>query len=174
MLVVLAIAAGAAAVATVPDPDSDTAVITVSVAGDRDSLTTAAPVAGVTLVLSDTSGGAPLTEPWATCISDTDGDCSFEVPGTGIGGPSVNRQFWVGQSGSPAGWYANPTLASTPYTFTTSAARGGGGTYRSGIDFMTPRRTQANVVTGRSLVTIPRCRHNAASTSRWSSISRGP
>src|SRR5690606_23560851 len=72
----------------VPSPGSGAAVITVKV-GDRrasgsaptDSSVTGLP--GVTLrLLTDNNGnpGQPVNQPWATCQSDPDGDCSFVVP----------------------------------------------------------------------------------------------
>ncbi|NUP49663.1 MAG: VWA domain-containing protein [Catenulispora sp.] len=133
--------------AAVPVPGATDSVITVKVGGDR-SGTAVTPLAGVTLALYANSGDtAPVGQPWAQCVSDADGDCSFVVPDTAAGGGNAGRRFWVAQppGGAPAGWYADPVLRTgpgsgsgsvrSPYTFQ-APALAGGVTYRSTSDFM--------------------------------------
>ena len=132
--------------AVVPDPTTTQSVITVSVGGIRTTLTQVSPLAGVTLQLfdGDASGStAPRTEPWATCVSDAGGDCSFVVPETGDGGANRDARFWVRQTGAaPGGFFASTTLAiggdttSQTYQFRTGDRLRGGLTYTSTTDFM--------------------------------------
>lgn len=90
--------AAAAQKAVTQQPDGTHAVVTVHVASDRDSVSPdgtieASPLAGVELRIGQRTGGtgavtSPYTYtaldlaryPWAVCVSDTDGDCSFRVP----------------------------------------------------------------------------------------------
>lgn len=130
----------------VPPATGNNAVISVKVGGDRTSLVAVGPLAGVTLQLyadGATAPGAALTDSWATCVSDADGDCSFIVPATQAGGANFNRRFWIQQTGVPSGWYTNPTLGTgssgatqTPYRFRTGAALVAGTTYTSQGAFM--------------------------------------
>lgn len=132
--------------AVVPDPTTTQSVVTVKVGGVRTTLTQVAPLAGVTLQLFDGGTGGPTTarpEPWATCVSDGAGDCSFVVPETGDGGANRDARFWVRQAGAaPGGYFANPTLAiggdttSQTYQFRTGVQLRGGTTYTSTTDFM--------------------------------------
>ena len=129
----------------VPPATGNNAVISVKVGGDRTSLVAVGPLAGVTLQLyaDGATPGAALTDPWATCVSDAAGDCSFVVPNTQSGGANFNRRFWIAQTGVPTGWYANPTLGTgsagataTPYQFRTGTALVAGTTYTSQGAFM--------------------------------------
>ncbi|MYT72327.1 hypothetical protein GTY60_21945 [Streptomyces sp. SID8367] len=131
-----------------PAPAAGESVVTVRTGGDRDGDATVAPLAGVTLALypSETATD-PLTDAWAQCTSDGDGDCSFTVPDTGSGGASEGQRYWVRQAdgGVPGGWYTNPTLRTgkgsgsgsveSTYQFETPALAAGQ-TYRSTGDFM--------------------------------------
>lgn len=73
--------------------------------------------------------GIPRRE--ALCTSDTDGDCSFTVPDTNIGGATYNRFLWVKEVATPgADWFSNPALRTggtsqaTPYAFQVPMATG--------------------------------------------------
>src|SRR5689334_2866805 len=84
--------APAAVEAMVPSPAGDEAVITVRVGGDRVSgaITDTSPADAAVTGLAGTRLGlfasptdaVPVAQPWATCLSDAEGDCSFSVPGT--------------------------------------------------------------------------------------------
>ncbi|MFI0721405.1 vWA domain-containing protein [Streptomyces sp. NPDC021224] len=139
-------AAGAPAPRVVPAPGADSSVVTVRTGGDRAATDTPAPLAGVRLALYASADATdPLTDPWAQCTSDADGDCSFVVPDTATGGANNGRVLTVGQVAAPAGWYTNPVLrtgpgsgsgsVASPYRFQTPALEGGG-TYRSTREFM--------------------------------------
>ncbi|MFS3128319.1 hypothetical protein ACLM5J_07925 [Nocardioides sp. Bht2] len=132
--------------ADVPVPGPDTSVVTLAVGGDRTGTRTVAPLAGVQLGLfADAADATPIAQPWATCTSDADGDCSFVVPGTADGGANDGARFWVKQISAPAGWYLNESLRTgagsgsgsvdNPYRFQTPALAAGT-TYRSTSDFM--------------------------------------
>ena len=140
---------------------TNTAVISVSVAGDRKvNSADRTGLAGVTLRLYDgTSNGAgnAVSEQWATCVSDANGNCKFTVPHTQPeqtecrwfscwvvepAGENHNRQFWVGVEAAPAGWFVNPQLevgagTATKYMFRTGSKLVVGNTYESGTAFMT-------------------------------------
>lgn len=148
---------------SIPGPTATTAVITVKVGGDRRANSTVAPLAGVTLGLyaagtGTTSVGAsnpPIqgiagdrhnkSWSWTTCVSDSDGDCSFVIPirpGTiSVTGVPQDTRFWVVEEASPEGWYSNPMLrvggfGATPegtleYRFRTDTQLRTGVTYRS-------------------------------------------
>ena len=151
----------------VPSPGSTSSVITVKVGGDRTDGSSVAGLDGVTLRLYE--GGqsgptAPVDADWATCVSDSAGDCSFTVPETqesvrecvwwvGVcldwrvispAGENRDRQFWVVQESAPGGWYPNTSLVtgaansqqSTAYRFRTGSQLRAGNTYRSGTHFM--------------------------------------
>lgn len=143
---------------SVPTPSGNNAVITVKVGGDRTAANSVSGLSGVTLRLYDGGDSAPTrprTERWATCTSDSDGDCSFTVPETGQtrvcfilcrwdDQANRNKQFWVVQESAPAGWTANKNLVigtatnnkPEQYTFVTGRELVAGKTYRSGVDFM--------------------------------------
>ena len=116
----------------VPTPGAGQAVISVKVGGDRTGIIGVTPLAGVVLQLYNggTDGGTtPVTDSWATCTSDADGDCSFVVPNTNVGGANAGRRFWVRQVSAPAGWFANDDVrvgASPPPRTSTSSARPSG------------------------------------------------
>ncbi|QIM17543.1 DUF11 domain-containing protein [Leucobacter coleopterorum] len=149
---------------SVPAPTTSTSVITVKVGGDRTTLTSIAPLAGVTLRLYNGGAGGPDANPrpeaWATCVSDADGDCSFTIPDTqnaGGGNPAgVNRnaRFWIKQSGVPSGFFANNTIAtgtspsSTAYQFRTGSNLLPNTTYTSTVDFMIASGSTNNQASG--------------------------
>lgn len=152
----------------VPPASGNTAVITVNVGGDRQG-NGRSGVAGVVLRLN-TGGNAssltPVAEPWATCVSDAQGDCSFVVPETqpqvrscikwGLlelfckkwrvdqaQGVNYDKRFWVAAEAAPEDWYVNPALetgsgngVSSHYVFQTGKQLRKGNTYASGSTFM--------------------------------------
>ncbi|WP_066582009.1 DUF7927 domain-containing protein [Cellulomonas timonensis] len=132
--------------AAVPTPGPTSSVITVNAGGVRDTATSVAGLAGVTLQLYN--GGAagpttPVADSWATCVSDADGDCSFVVPGTNLTGPNRDRRFWVVQTGAAPDYEITTTLGtgdngevSTPYRFRTGTVLRSGETYSSTSSFM--------------------------------------
>ncbi|MFF5694091.1 VWA domain-containing protein [Streptomyces albidoflavus] len=96
-------------------------MVTVKTGGDRNGDTSVAPLAGVRLGLYEAEDGGT---PAFTCVSDADGDCSFVVTGTAVGGANEGRQFWVRQVAAPDGWFVNDTFrtggtVTTPYRFQT-------------------------------------------------------
>ncbi len=142
--------AGGAQPVAVPGPTSTRSVVTVKVGGDRTGAGTVGNLQGVTLRLFHDNGGAggasgapgtALSETWATCTSDADGDCSFVVRNTGSGGEYNKKRLWVKQVDAPSGWSMNSTLAtgtspaSTAYAFRTPELVASQ-TYRSTADFM--------------------------------------
>lgn len=138
--------AARAAVAEVPPPTATTSVVTVRTGGDRTADAEVGPLAGVTLGLfADEGATEPVDPDWGVCVSDTDGDCSFTVPGTGPGGPNEGAVYTVRQIAAPSGWYTNPELRTGPgsgsgslspaYAFPTPELEGGQ-TYSSTSDFM--------------------------------------
>lgn len=149
---------------SVPAPTTTSSVITVKVGGDRSTLTSVAPLAGVTLKLYNGGSGGPDATPradaWATCVSDADGDCSFTIPNTQNGSPGnpagVNRdaRFWIKQSGAPSGYFMNSTLAtgsspsSAAYQFRTGDQLRGNTTYSSTVDFMIASGSNNNQASG--------------------------
>ncbi|CAN7454030.1 hypothetical protein LJR045_003025 [Microbacterium sp. LjRoot45] len=142
------------AVAAVPAPTSTTSVITVKVGGDRvgqgvtdAGATIATPLAGVQLGLySSLTAANPINTTWARCTSDADGDCSFIVPNTQVGGVNRDQRYYVREVSVPAGWYSNPRLRTggatfppspaTVYGFQTGVQLRANTTYRSSADFM--------------------------------------
>ncbi|MBE7699889.1 VWA domain-containing protein, partial [Oerskovia sp. Sa1BUA8] len=141
----------------VPPATGNDAVVTVKVGGDRTSLVAVGPLAGVTLQLYDGVGAptAPVADAWATCVSDADGDCSFVVPNTQVGGANRDRRFWVVQTGVPADWYTNLTLGTgssgstvTAYQFRTGTQLRNGTTYTSQGSFMLGTGNTNNVASG--------------------------
>jgi len=138
--------------ADVPPPGSDTAVITVKVGGTRTGNAAINPVAGVTLKLFDgssstppSSSSSPLSATWASCVSDSKGDCWFTVPNTGVGGANRDRRFYIEQTGAPTGWYGNPVISTstdgnsftaTPYAIRTGVQLQAGNSYASTANFM--------------------------------------
>ncbi|MBE4694669.1 hypothetical protein HGI16_08125 [Brevibacterium casei] len=167
---------------SVPSASGDNAVITVKVGGDRTSETSVKGLQGVKLRLySDRSGsiGSPLSESWASCTSDRDGDCSFTVPQTNRkwvcsllvfcgweNQANRDKRFWVVQESAPEGWSANDRLivgtssnhSSERYAFRTGTELRNGQTYRSGDQFMN---------TGRRNITTN-------STGTWQNTRRNP
>ena len=141
----------------VPPATGNNAVITVKVGGDRTSLVAVGPLAGVTLQLYNgvSAPTTPVADPWATCVSDADGDCSFTVPNTQFGGANRDRRFWVVQTGVPTDWYENPDLGTgsnggtvTPYEFRTGTQLRPGTTYTSQSSFMLGTGNTNNVASG--------------------------
>lgn len=155
-------------VLSVPNPTGNNAVINVSVGGDRTASSSVGSLAGVTLQLyTGGSGGpdAPVSAPWATCVSDGDGDCSFTIPDTQPeitectgwvvpivgcvggrwivvqeGGVNYDSRFWVVATAAPGGWYLNAELqrngsGADDYAFRTPGVEAGE-TYESGDEFM--------------------------------------
>ncbi|MDR0366444.1 MAG: VWA domain-containing protein, partial [Bifidobacteriaceae bacterium] len=120
LVLATAVAAGpetASGQVPVPSVDSGIGVIAVRVGGVRDPQTsTVSPLAGVKLELLDGSTdqiGAPIDEAWASCESDQDGDCVFEVPDTGTGGANRDRRFWIQQTDTPAGYFNDAKLVTS-------------------------------------------------------------
>ncbi len=134
------------------------AKIVVSTGGDRTGASGVSGLPGVVLKLNTGSASPSGTRPdnvagdgagWARCVSDANGECTFQVPNTEPGGENRDRVFWVVQADTgsvPTGWYANTslstgeTVSSTQYRFRTSVGDNPrlrpGQTYRSGTDFM--------------------------------------
>ncbi len=153
LLVVGALGAGLVSVggtparATVPKPTGTNAVITVKAGGSRGAGSTASPLAGVQLALFASQTDTQPVAGFGTCTSDSDGDCSFTVPNTDVGGANRGRRFWIRQLGAPTGWsslstvYANQQSGGgngeQPYQFQTGTELRAGHTYYSGSDFMT-------------------------------------
>ena len=123
----------------VPPATGNDAVITVKVGGNRTSLNAVGALAGLQLALYANAGDTtPVTGFTSTCTSDADGDCSFTVPNTQIGGANRDRRFWVKEVASPAGFRANDALVTgpdggpfgaTPYRFQTGTLLRNGSTY---------------------------------------------
>lgn len=135
-----------AAPADVPAPTATTSVVTVRTGSDRVADDEVGPLAGVTLGLfDDEDATSPVDPVWGVCVSDSDGDCSFTVPGTGPGGPREGVTYTVRQIAAPADWYTNPVLRTgpgsgsgsitAPYAFPTPELEGGE-RYSSREDFM--------------------------------------
>ena len=144
--------------AAVPQPTGNEAVITVRVGADRTGTTGVTGLAGVTLQLYDGTSSGPttaVTDSWATCVSDADGDCSFVVPDTqssnqgcfgASAGANCDRRFWIVQTGVPSGFTQNETFRTgsgagtgselTPYRFRTGSTLRAGNTYTSRSNFM--------------------------------------
>ncbi|WP_025133545.1 vWA domain-containing protein [Leucobacter sp. PH1c] len=131
------------------------AKIIVSTGGDRTAAGGITKLAGVTLLLNTGTTAPSGTRPdgvsgsgagWARCVSDTNGECVFEVPNTQTGGANRNSRFWVVQpsDGVPSGWFTNTALGTGPnggaslsdYRFRTGSALQSGESYRSTSDFM--------------------------------------
>lgn len=130
--------------------------IIVKTGGDRTGVSGVTDLAGVVLYLNTGTSSPSGTRPdgvagdgagWARCVSNASGECTFVVPGAGMGGPNRDARYWVVQpvTGVPAGWYTNPDLrtggsggagASTRYTFQTGTQLRAGQTYRSTTNFM--------------------------------------
>ena len=175
----VSLAGVAAPVGAVPPlPTDTTSVIEVFVGADRNADDNVTGLAGVTLQLHD--GGSqgpttPVTEPWATCISDESGSCFFVVPGTQAGGPNFNRRFWVVRTGTrPAGSALTSLMiggdprAPVPYRFRTPGMTAGD-SFSSGDEFMDTSRDLADpqdrVGSGRPAGTTRRPPSIAAATS---------
>jgi Mg-chelatase subunit ChlD len=122
------------------------ATIVVEVGGDRNGLTAIDGLAGVKLTLWDGNQNGPTTErseDWATCTSDADGTCVFEVPITGAGGVGNSFRPWVVQESAPDGWFMNTAFRTgsgstsdsqeTNYQFRLDDELESGTTYRSTV-----------------------------------------
>ena len=146
---VLAVQAPTPGEAAVPSvPPSNSSIITVKVGGVRTGSAIVGPVAGVVLRLLDGTNatpGAAIAQPWATCTSDADGDCSFVVPDTGTSGANRDKRFFIEQVSAPGGWRGDPsvvtssngnTFAQTAYTVRTGTQLRAGQTYASTSNFM--------------------------------------
>lgn len=133
--------------------------IIVKAGSDRTGASSVAGLAGVVMHLRTGNASGPSSSRadgvagdgagWARCVSDANGDCSFNVPNTGgtTGNPQANRdaRFWVVQHSVPSGWYASPALrtgsssgsgSSTDYRFRTGTQLRSGNTYTSTTHFM--------------------------------------
>lgn len=132
----------------VPPATGNDAVITVKVGGSRTSPTAVSNLAGVTLGLfANANDSSPVAE-FGTCVSDSDGDCSFIVPDTQArkwtiptapAGANNNRRFYVKQIAAPTSHFTSPSLGTSvvdPYVFQTGTSLRSGQTYRSNNDFM--------------------------------------
>jgi hypothetical protein len=139
----------------VPPPATGRAIITVRTGGDRENMNTtvtgvgAKGVAGVTLRLSSsaTNPNAWSSYTWATCISDADGDCTFDSANGGVRvqattsstGMASTALPYVHQISAPTGWrLVQPTLGlstgatvTSPYVFRLDSVVAAGNTYRS-------------------------------------------
>lgn len=111
-------------------PAGQTATLRVHVAGVRSAGGDAQPLAGVKLhlyrndnpkviqdpgVVQQAPGsyhwgvpGARLERPYASCVSDASGYCTFTVPAPAEGGQGT--YYWVGQESAPDGWHTIDTL----------------------------------------------------------------
>ncbi|MEU6647313.1 hypothetical protein ABZ863_32985 [Saccharomonospora sp. NPDC046836] len=68
--------------------------------------------------------------PTFTCVSDADGDCSFVVTGTAVGGFNEGPGFWVRRVAAPEAWFGNDAFrmggtVTTPYRVPDAPAHGG-------------------------------------------------
>lgn len=144
---------------SVPAPGDDSSVITVKTGGLRTSSTDVAGLAGVTLRLfnGDADGpvGPALTDAWAVCVSDADGDCSFTIPQTQPRGENRDRRFWIVQDApAPSGYFLNSRLAtganptSNAYRFRTGNQLRQAVSYTSESDFMIASGTASNASSG--------------------------
>ncbi|TCK45079.1 von Willebrand factor type A domain-containing protein [Leucobacter luti] len=142
--------------------------IVVKTGGDRTGASGVTNLAGVTLLLNGGSGSPNGVRPdgvsgagagWALCVSDANGECTFEVPNTQSGGANRDARFWVVQrtDGAPTGWFTNPSLSTgssdagtaTAYNFRTGTLLRSGAVYRSTANFMyAPDSTDANASGG--------------------------
>jgi hypothetical protein len=131
--------------AVVPAPSGDSAVVSVKVGGIREG-TAVTGLAGVTLQLHkggrSNTVGDPITDPWATCVSDADGDCNFVIPDTAPGEANFDNRFYIKQAdSSPTGWYENSTFSTSSrltdpsYVMRTGLQLRDGRTYLSTRDF---------------------------------------
>ncbi len=153
-----AVATATPAAATVPPPESGKAVVSVKVGGDRTGINGVARTKDVQLQLYRNNSGAPgtaIADAWGTCISDGDGDCSFQVP-IGTTGITAGSSVWVKFKSAPTGWYGIDSLRvgsiptpGTPvaYQFQTPGLQSGS-TYRSGTQFMTDTGLTSNTASG--------------------------
>lgn len=131
------------------------AKIIVSVGGDRTSTGGVSKLAGVTLMLNTGNTSPSGTRPdgvsgsgagWARCVSDANGECTFDVPNTQSGGANRDQRYWVVQpsTGAPTGWFTNASLGTgsngaatlNSYVFRTGSNLRSGSSYLSTSDFM--------------------------------------
>ncbi|MBE8146189.1 hypothetical protein IOD13_05050 [Brevibacterium casei] len=94
--------------------------------------------------IAQEASAVPLSETWASCTSDRDGDCSFTVPQTNRkwvcsllvfcgweNQANRDKRFWAVQESAPEGWSANDRLivgtssnsSSERYAFRTGTER---------------------------------------------------
>ncbi|MBL3698877.1 VWA domain-containing protein [Leucobacter luti] len=132
------------------------AKIVVKTGGDRTGTTGVTTLAGVELFLYTGTSAPSSTRPdgvsgvaagWARCVSDANGECTFNVPATQSGGANRDARYWVVQrpEGAPAGWFTNTSLRtgdgsgagdSTVYRFRTGTQLRSGQLYSSAQQFM--------------------------------------
>lgn len=156
---------------SVPAPPSGSAVVNVKVGGDRigGNAITAQGAAGATLRLSGSEANANSWQayPWATCVSDADGDCSFIIPVKTSGTTDAramrsNVQPDVHQISAPAGWHLNTNLrtgsgngtdspnTNVTYRFQIAQTIESGATYQStssDFEFMVTSRSNTDLDT---------------------------
>ncbi|SEL94714.1 DUF11 domain-containing protein [Nonomuraea pusilla] len=156
---------GPANARSAPDPPPGGSVVTVKTGGDHTGPDTAGPLAATVLGLYADPADPQPAGPWATCVSDADGDCSFLVPGTG----DVNEgaRFWVKQISAPNGRYTDPeprtgpgsgsSSTATPYLFRTPPLAEGR-TYTSQLDFAISDAKVPDASSGAD-VTVTETRH---------------
>lgn len=91
-------------------------------------------------VINNSPSPNPLEDAWASCVSNAQGICEFNVPDTHKKGSNRDERFWVAIDSVPEGWYANQKLevggAADSYMFLTGDRLRDGKTYKSGSDFM--------------------------------------
>ncbi|MGO1544979.1 MAG: SpaA isopeptide-forming pilin-related protein [Gulosibacter sp.] len=143
---------------SVPQPNNSQSVVTVKVGSHRTGTDngTIQPLAGATLGLfSSQNANSPVSDTWARCTSDADGDCSFTIPNTNSGGTNRDRALYVKAIEAPEGYHiagsnrlgtGNPPSADgSTYSFRVGEPGGffqpdwilrGGQTYRSTQHFM--------------------------------------
>jgi uncharacterized repeat protein (TIGR01451 family) len=141
------------AVAAIPAAAIGESVISVSVGGLRDTQSNAvSPVPGVWLRLYDgasaTQLGAVVNDSWGRCETDADGDCSFVIPDTAVGGANRDRRFWIVRDtteAAPAGYFDNTDVVTstdgatydpTQYRVRTGTLLRSGVNYASSTNFM--------------------------------------
>lgn len=116
------------------------------------------------------SPGTKVNDAWATCTSDTAGDCSFTVPITGTS--NRDKRFWVVPLAAPAGYYLNNSLvtgdntnsgnsrfAQTPYQYRTGTQLRAGETYNT--------VPAINLMPSSSTINSPLNTTSGATSNRW-------
>jgi len=120
-----------AAEAKILPPSGTQFALIVRVNGDRlsqpaagQSGTGIAGLQGVTLQLSDKNHQA-VADPWGTCTSDADGDCTFLVPVAEM--PSTSTvEYYATLKTAPAGWVDATPADSVKFSFPRPASGGNG------------------------------------------------